>query len=238
VAQHGGSLPRVPISQRRVRDGPDDLSLIHPISSISRNDSIELPSNLDSMNTITPWFAIQTEPRSEKNVERSLVQKGYECFLPMYCQKRRWSDRVVTLELPLFPRYIFCRFNSSALGKAVSTPGVSRIVGFGGKPVEVDVGEIEALQLLAQSTFLREPWKYLPDGTVVQIETGPLTGIQGIISQSENKRRLIISVTLLQRSVAIQLDEGTIVTVVADQKGHSAGLSFEADVALRLLNRK
>jgi transcription antitermination factor NusG len=185
-----------------------------------------------------PWFAIQTEPRSEKKVERLLSHKGYECFLPLYQQKRRRSDRVVILELPLFPGYIFCRFNSSALGKAVSTPGVSRIVGFGGKPVEVAMEEIEALQLLAQSAFLREPWKYLPDGTLVLVETGPLAGVQGIICQSENNRRFVISITLLQRSVAIQLDSDTIVSVVADLKGRNARVSTEADVALKLLSRE
>jgi transcription termination/antitermination protein NusG len=185
-----------------------------------------------------PWFAIQTEPRSEKKVERLLIQKGYECFLPVYQQKRRRSDRVVILELPLFPGYIFCRFNSSALGKAVMTPGVSRIVGFGGKPVEVAVEEIEALQLLAQSAFLREPWKYLPDGTQVLVETGPLAGVQGIICQSGDNKRLVISITLLQRSVAIQLDNDTMVSVVADLKGCSARHSTEADVAFRLLSRE
>src|ERR1700741_1080999 len=109
------------------------------------------------MNTEIPWFALQTLPRNEKQVERLLIYKGYECCLPMYRQKRWWSDRVVEVELPLFPMYVFCRFVSSSIGKAISTPGVTRIVGFGGQPAEVRVGEIEALQLLCQSGLLREP---------------------------------------------------------------------------------
>src|SRR5262245_27690043 len=131
------------------------------------------------MDTVNSWFALQTKARSEKQVARLLAHKDYECLLPTYRQKRQWSDRVVELELPLFSTYVFCRFNPSALGKAISTPGVTRVVGFGGRPAEVEVKEIEALQLLAQSCLLREPWSYIPDGSVVQVETGPLAGVQG-----------------------------------------------------------
>jgi transcription antitermination factor NusG len=154
----------------------------------------------------------------------------------MYRQKRKWSDRTVEVDLPLFPSYVFCRFGPSLMGKAISTPGVTKIVGFGGKAAEIAPEEIDALQLLAQSPCLREPWNYLPDGTAVLVETGPLAGVQGIICQDEGNKRLIISVTLLQRSVAIQLDEGTVVSVVSgferrrDERGASA-------IALKLLNR-
>ena len=192
------------------------------------------------MNTTLPWFAFQTKPRNEKQVERLLTHKGYECCLPTYRQKRQWSDRVVEIELPLFPLYVFCRFNSCAIGKVVSTPGVTRIVGFGGQPAEVEAKEIEALQLLDQSGLLREPWAYIPDGTLVQVETGPLTGAQGIFCFGEDKRRLVVSVTLLQRSVAIQLDENTVISLVENPKEVKKDNSIhgdKADIALRLIKR-
>jgi transcription antitermination factor NusG len=192
------------------------------------------------MNAVAPWFALQTTPRNEKQVERLLTHKGYECCLPIYRQKRRWSDRVIEVELPLFPMYIFCRFNSSAIGKAIATPGVTRIVGFGGRSAEVKIEEIEALQLLSQSSLLREPWAYIPTGTLVQVETGPLTGAQGIFCSGDEKRRLVISVTLLQRSVAVQLDENTVISLVEDSKEikeDKVMLGDKSDLALKLMKR-
>lgn len=196
------------------------------------------------MDMAIKWFALQTKPRNEKQVERLLTNKGYECCLPIYRQKRRWSDRVIEIDLPLFPMYIFCRFSPSAVGKAISTPGVTRIVGFGGQYAEVEFEEIKALQLLGQSDLLREPWAYIPYGSLVQVETGPLTGAQGIVCSSEDKRRLVISVTLLQRSVAVQLDEKTMVTVIEGPKREKAvkeekvALSDESDLALKLMRRE
>ena len=190
------------------------------------------------MNPMQPWFALQTRPRNEKKVDYLLRQKGYECLTPTYRQRRKWSDRTVENNLPLFPTYVFCQFSPTVLGKAISTSGVTRIVGFKGKPAEVAVEEIEALQLLMHSNLLREPWKYLSQGTLVLIETGPLTGVQGIIcAGDDNKKRLVISVTLLQRSVAIQLDESTVISVVTNLKQEEARQSIETEMAAALLRR-
>ena len=187
------------------------------------------------MNTASPWFALQIKPKNEKKVEALLKQKNYECFTPMYRVKRKWSDRTVEIDSPLFPGYIFCRFSPSVLGKAISTQGVIRIVGFGGKPAEVDLEEIEALELLSRSRLLREPWKYLPNGTQVLVESGPLAGVRGIIISGDNTRQLIISVTLLQRSVAIRLDENTMISVIADPEEARVRFRKESYIAINLL---
>jgi transcription antitermination factor NusG len=186
------------------------------------------------MNNKIPWFAIQTRPKNEEKVDYLLRQKNYKCFLPTYRQRRRWSDRVVEVELPLFPMYVFCQFGPSVIGKAISTPGITRIVGFGGQPAEVATEEVEALQLLAQSNLLREPWSYIPNGTLVQVETGPLAGASGTLCSSTDRQRLVISVTLLQRSVAVQLDENTVVSVIEGPKKDEAMLSNESFLALKL----
>src|SRR5262249_13140044 len=184
------------------------------------------------MNAITPWFVLQTKPRFEKKVKRSLTRKGYECFLPTYQQRRRWSDRTIVIELPLFSTYIFCRLNSSAIGKAVSTPGISRIVRFGGHPAEIPADELETLQLLAQSNLLYEPWGYISSGTLVQVETGPLAGVEGIICSSDDKRRLVIPVTLLQRSVAVHLDDNTVVSTVSVARDSSPAVRENVDAGI------
>jgi transcription antitermination factor NusG len=187
------------------------------------------------MHTAGPWFALQTRSKHERKVESLLKQKGYECFTPTYRLKRKWSDRVVEIDFPLFAGYVFCRFNASALGKAISTRGVTSIVGFGGTPAEVASEEIESLQLLAQSNLLRKPWKYLPSGIMALIETGPLAGIRGIISVDENKIHLVISVTLLQRSVAIQLNEDTVISIITDPIESGSRVNGKSYLAVRLL---
>jgi len=187
------------------------------------------------MYSARPWFALQTRPKNERKVESSLKQKGYECFAPTYRLKRKWSDRIVEIDFPLFPGYVFCRFNAAAFGKAISTQGVTRIVGFGGTPAEVAREEIETLQFLARSKFLLEPWKYLPSGTMVLVETGPLAGVQGIISGDGNRAQLVISVTLLQRSVAVQLGEDTVISVVTDSKESGSRFNSESSLAVKLL---
>jgi transcription antitermination factor NusG len=190
------------------------------------------------MNSDIPWYALQTEPRHERKVALFLEQKGYEFLLPMYRQKRRWTHRAVTVELPLFPGYVFCRFDSSVTGKAVSTPGVSRIVGFGGRPSDIPLDEIKSLQLLARSALLREPWTYIPEGTLVRIETGPLAGAEGIIRTDDDRRRLVISVSLLQRSVAVQLDDNTVVSVIDGPRVDKAPLSDGSAIVLELMRKR
>jgi transcriptional antiterminator RfaH len=188
------------------------------------------------MSTTQPWFALQTKSRSEKKTGYLLEQKGFECLTPTYRLRRKWSDRVVEIDWPLFPMYVFCHFNASALGQVLSTPGVIKIVGFGGKPAEVAMEEIEDLRLLLRTNCLREPWKYIPHGTRVLIENGPLTGTQGIICQDDKSRRLVISVTLLQRAVAVQLDESTMISIIPDSNGgNKSGLASE--IACGLLRR-
>lgn len=184
-----------------------------------------------------PWFALQTRPKKEKRIELLLREKDYECFAPMRRLKRKWSDRTVEVDFPLFPGYLFCRFSPTVLGKAISTQGVIRIVGFGGKPAEVAVEEIEALRLLTQSDLLREPWKYLPHGTLVLVETGPMAGAQGFIHADGNRRQLVISVTLLQRSIAVHLDEDTVISVIADLKESRARFAGDSYLAATLLKR-
>ena len=153
-----------------------------------------------------PWFALQVRARHEMGVAEHLRGKGYEWFLPLYKCRKRWSDRVKIVDAPLFPGYLFCRFNPQNRLPILKTPGVTYIVGFNGQPAPVDECEISAIQTLLQSGMPSQPWPFLATGDRVRIESGPLRDLEGILVKFKGDHRLILSVTLLQRSVAVEID--------------------------------
>lgn len=154
-----------------------------------------------------PWFAVQTKSRYENLVATLLRGKGYELFLPIYKSRRRWSDRIKELELPLFPGYLFCRFNPLDRFPILVTPGVMQVVGVGKNPIPVDDSEIAALEAAIRSGLPRQPWPFLQIGQKVRIECKPLCGLEGILVEFKGRHRLVLSVTLLQRSVAVEVDD-------------------------------
>jgi transcription antitermination factor NusG len=110
-------------------------------------------------------------------------------------------------ELPLFPGYVFCRFDPLDRLPILSIPGVVDIVGVRRVPLAVDENEIAALQTTVNSGLPRQPWPFLQIGHKVRIEHGPLCGVEGILLRFSGRDRLVLSLTLLQRSVAVQVDE-------------------------------
>ncbi len=157
------------------------------------------------------WFALNTRLRYEEFVAKHLSSKGYETLLPTYQCRRRWSDRVKKFDLPLFPGYLFCRFDSMNRLPILTTPGLIQIVGFGKTPVPVDDSEIAAIQRTVGSDLEREPWPYLQVGERVRVECGVLRGVEGILLNIKGGHRLILSVTLLQRSVAVEVSSDWVV---------------------------
>src|ERR1700675_2653265 len=147
-----------------------------------------------------PWFALQVKARHEGNVAGHLHGKGYEWFLPHYRVRKRWSDRIKEVEAPLFPGYLFCRLNPQNRLPILKTPGVIQIVGNSRAPVAVDGVEIEAIQRMVESGIPSHPWPFLETGDRVRIESGPLSGLEGILTEFKGNHRLVLSVTLLQRS--------------------------------------
>jgi len=154
-----------------------------------------------------PWFALQTRSRYESFVATMLRGKGYELFLPVYTCRRRWSDRMKDVEQPLFPGYLFCRFSPMDRFPIIVTPGVLQVVGIGKNPVPVSDAEIAALRTAVQSGLPRQPWPFLKMGQRVRVECGPLCGVEGIVTGSRGHHRLVLSVTLLQQAVAVQVED-------------------------------
>lgn len=154
-----------------------------------------------------PWFALRVATRYEFRVSEQLVLREFEPFLPLRRIKHRWSDRLQTLEVPLFPGYLFCRFDPRIKVRILNVPGVAQIVGFGHVPVPVSEDEIEAVKALVASGLLLVPHPYLRAGQAVRIERGPLAGVEGAVLRAESGQfRIVVSVNLLQRSVATEID--------------------------------
>jgi len=152
------------------------------------------------------WYALHVKSRFEKYVETHLGEKGYDVFLPTYTSKRKWSDRVKSISLPLFPSYLFCRFPINSRLPILVTPGVNFIVGIGKTPIAVDEHEINAIRCVTNAGTTIQPYPYLQVGETVRVEEGPLEGLTGIILRTKGVDRLVVSVSLLMRSVAVELD--------------------------------
>lgn len=158
-----------------------------------------------------PWFALQVVPKHEKSVNKILEYKGYDHFLPTYHVRRKWSDRIRVVEEPLFPGYVFCRAQRNLMEIVRSSPGIIRIVGFGGRPHPVPDKEIEALQQIVCGKREYSAVSYLSVGQKVQVISGPLTGITGIITQFKNRDRLVISLDVIMKSVSVEIDQSEVV---------------------------
>jgi transcription antitermination factor NusG len=158
-------------------------------------------------NTSHPWYALRVKSRHENTVASHVHARGFESFLPLYKSRCRWSDRFKDSELPLFPGYVFCRFDPLNRLPILSIPGVVCPVAVGRIPVPIDDAEIAAIQAAVKPGVRSRPWPYLQTGQRVRIEHGPLCGIEGILVEFKGHERLIVSVTLLQRSLAAEVEE-------------------------------
>lgn len=153
-----------------------------------------------------PWFALQVRARKEDWVASQLTGQGFDCFLPKYKTVRQWSDRAKESEQPLFPGYLFCRFDFHNRRPLVMTPGIIQIVGSGRSPIPVEQVEIDSIRLAVSSGLPNHPWPYLEVGERVRLNYGPLSGLEGILVNFKGSHRVVLSVTLLQRSVAMEVE--------------------------------
>lgn len=151
------------------------------------------------------WFVIYTMPRHEKFTARNFGLREIECFLPAYEKVSQWRNRQkVNVMLPLFPRYLFARFDSSKRLPVLETPGVQQIVGAGATPVPLPDLEIEFLRQQIDKKVV-EPYADLVVGNRVAIRKGPMKGIEGVLVHKQNGTRFIFTVHLIQKSVSIQI---------------------------------
>ena len=153
-----------------------------------------------------PWFALQVKFRHEKTVSQVLRGKGYTEYLPLYRGRHHSGRCFQDVDLPLFPTYVFCRFDPLRRLPILMTHGVFSIVGTSSGPLPVDEEELDSVRHLIGSGLHAEPWPFLRVGDPVCVEEGVLRGMHGTLQRFKNEYRLVISVTLLQRSVAVEID--------------------------------
>ncbi len=152
------------------------------------------------------WYALRVRSNFENVVQTGLRNRDIEEFLPVYEKTSRWSDRVKKIQRPLFPGYVFGRFNAANRLPILMIPGVVHVLGNSAGPVPVDEGELQAIRRTVESGLLVMPWPYLTLGDQVVVEEGALAGLQGILVRVKDRNRVVVSLTLLQRSVAVELD--------------------------------
>lgn len=171
--------------------------------------------------TETPqWYVLSAKYQHERALAVVLGSKGFEALAPTYSTRSLWSDRTKDVERALFPGYVFCRLGLSGRISVLDTPGISRIVGFGGRPTPVPDSEMDAIRAAVASKMPLRQWPHLKPGDRVRIERGPLKGIEGTLIRELDCLQLVIGVELLQRSIAVQLEAESIVP--AGPLGHNA----------------
>jgi transcription antitermination factor NusG len=160
------------------------------------------------------WYAAYTSANHEKRVGEQLSAREVEHFLPVYTSVRRWKDRRVKLELPLFPGYVFVRLALRDRLQVLQVPGVAKLVGFNGTPTPLPQEEIETLKKSLVRGVRAEPHPYLKVGRRVRVKSGPLAGMEGILGRKKNSARFVISVELIQRAMAVEIDETNLEPIV------------------------
>src|SRR5215469_3800695 len=153
------------------------------------------------------WYALYTCPRHEKKVAEQIKRRSFPCFLPVYSSVRRWKDRRKELELALFPGYVFVHMALEKKLRVLEIPGAVRLVSFNGQPVALPAGEIEMLKDRLSGARGVEPHPYLRTGHRVRVRSGAMEGLEGIVVRRKDCCRVVFSIDLLNRSVAVEVDE-------------------------------
>ncbi len=159
------------------------------------------------------WYAVYSWANHEKRVAAELQSRSVEYFLPLYRSVRRWKDRRVTLDLPLFPGYIFVRITLGDRLRVVQIPSVVRLVGFNGLPAVLPDREMEIMRLGLSERLQTEPHPFLTVGRRVRITSGPLAGLEGILKRKRNNLRVVVSLNIIQRSVAVDVDAADVIPI-------------------------
>jgi len=185
------------------------MALIETPASVAEVASLDSAKQLGASPDVR-WYATHVCSRHEKQVLSQLEERNIACFLPVYRSLRRWKDRRKELELVLFPGYVFVHIDLKDRLRILQLPSVVRFVSFNRQPAPLPDEEIEILSKGLASGIRAEPHPYLKVGQRVHVRSGPLAGADGILTRRKDKFRVVLSIDLIMRSVAVEVDEADI----------------------------
>jgi transcriptional antiterminator RfaH len=153
--------------------------------------------------TIIPnWYAVYTRHCHEKKVFEHLQQREIEAYLPLQTTIRQWKDRKKKVSQPLFSCYVFVNITEKKYYDVLNIPGVVRYVTFEGKAVAIPEKQIRIVKNLLEQNFeVEEVQDNLYNGAKVEIMGGPLTGITGELVYFGGKKRVIIRLDEMCKSI-------------------------------------
>jgi transcription antitermination factor NusG len=176
---------------------------------VNQTMTVDNPKNWDlsAAGVCQPnWYAASTNSNHEKQVAARLEARAVQYFLPLYKSLRKWKDRRVFLDIPLFPGYIFVRLTRISQLRALEVPGVVRLVGFGGQPCALPENDIEILRTGIANRLNIEPHPCVTAGLRVRVIKGPLVGLEGILVRQKSSSRVVLTLDAIARSAAVEVD--------------------------------
>jgi transcription antitermination factor NusG len=187
-------------------------------------------TDIEAAEAAASWWVIYTRHQHERVVAEMLGSKGFEVFLPLYESVRRWKDRNKVIKLPLFPCYVFARGGLSRRLQIITTPGVQMILAHGEQVSLVPDGEIDAIRRAVEGCLRVEPHPFLRCGERVRVRRGTLEGVEGILIRKKNLYRLVLSVDMMAKSVAVEIDASDVEPVMP---AGMAGLLSRSQLGMR-----
>ncbi|HEV2417128.1 MAG TPA: UpxY family transcription antiterminator [Terriglobia bacterium] len=173
--------------------------------------------NPANVSVVEPWYALYTRHQHEKMAADLLAKKNFNVFLPLYEATHRWKDRLKKLSLPLFPSYVFVKGGLDRQLQIMMTPGVHSIVSSAGIAAAIPEEQIEAIKRMMEGPLRAEPHPFLNCGDRVRVKCGPLEGIEGVLVRKKKLTRLVLSIEMLMKSVAVEIDAWMVERISSDK---------------------
>ncbi len=154
------------------------------------------------------WYALYTKPRAEKKAEEELIEKGIETFLPLQKTLKKWSDRKKWIKVPLIRSYLFIKANRKELYRAEHTPGILKVIRFGGIPEPIPEEQINIIRYLIEKNYNIEVSSEIFNlGDSIEIVQGKLKGLKGYLVQHRGKYKVLLRINTIEKVFLVEVSK-------------------------------